>query len=76
MCIRDRGRHLKKSPPRIFRLGVSFRQNALKGAEEIGQLGHQVQKIAEGDNAQEGVERDRVKPARFGGAKMCIRDSS
>ena len=25
------GRHLKKSPPRIFRLGVSFRQNALKG---------------------------------------------
>ena len=62
----------KKSPPGVFRLGVSFRENAPKGTEEVGQLGDQIQQVNERHGAQEGVEGDRREPARFGGAGLRI----
>ncbi len=65
--------HISKNPRRAYSAWVyPSGRMPLKGAEEVGQLGEQIQQVNEGHGAQEGVEGDRREPARFGGAGLRI----
>ena len=60
---RDTSGHFEEASAGIFRRGEALGQDAAEGAEEIGQLGGQIQQIEKGYRRQKGVQRHRGEPS-------------